>query len=169
MRFVKNYDTPSAATLTDDLHFVCGVDFSGPIGHFAGVSAALLRAEVPQAQGPLLLTALAHLLLRQQPIVLQPLDFRAGVPAGHALEPDGAADGTGDHPLPHLGGMSEARTCCGETWRRLMLQLDEAPMFQFVVVLIRRCHTRACSPNLLQITNPRTLNWFPGKLPTETH
>lgn len=107
-------------TLTDDLHFVRGVDFSGPIGDFAGVSAALLGAEVPQAQGPLLLAALAHLLLRQEPVVLQPLDFRPGVPAGHALEPDGAADGTGDHPLPHLGGMSEARTYCGETRKRFM-------------------------------------------------
>lgn len=106
---------PNEGILTDDLHLVRGVDFSGPIGDFAGIPAALLGAEVPQAQGPLLLTALAHLLLRQQPVVLQPLDFWTGVPAGHALESDRAADGTGDHPLPHFGWMGEARTNCGVT------------------------------------------------------
>lgn len=140
---------PSGGTLTDDLHFVRGVDLPGPVGDPAGVSAALLRAEVPQAQGPLLLTALAHFLLGEESVVLQPLDFRLGVSAGHALEPDGAADGTGDDPPPHLGRMSEARTDCGKTSRRLMFKC----WLKSNVSVLSSFEHFGVEPNLDQISN----------------
>lgn len=68
----------------------------------------MLRHQVLQAQRPLLLATLAHLLLRQRPVVLQPHDVRPRVSTGCALEPHRAADGTSDHSLPHLSGLGEA-------------------------------------------------------------
>lgn len=73
--------------LTDDFHFVCGVDLSSPVGDVAGVLPAVLRGQILQTQGPLLLTALAHLLRGQRLVVLQPHDVRTRVPAGRALQP----------------------------------------------------------------------------------
>ena len=89
----------------------------------AGVLPAVLRAQVPQAQGPLLPASLsfssflcASLLLRrallrlQGAVVLEPDDVRAGLAAGRALEAHGAAHGPRDHALPHLSRLGEAGT-----------------------------------------------------------
>lgn len=103
---------PLCGILTYDLNFIRGVDFPGPIGDPAGVSAAVLRRQVPQAQGPLLLPALADLLLRQRPVVLQPHDVRSRISAGHAFEPHRAANRTSYHPFSHLSGLGEAGTHC---------------------------------------------------------
>lgn len=94
--------------LTYDLDVIGGVDLPSWIGHPAGVFAALLRRQVPQSQGPLLLAALTHLLLRQEPVVLQPDDLRPRVPAGHALEPHRAADRALYPPFSHFGWVGEA-------------------------------------------------------------
>lgn len=96
--------------LTYNLNFVRGVDFPRSIEDPAGVSAALLGRQVPQTQGPLLLTALADLLLCEQPVVLQPRDFWSRISTGHAFEPHRAADGTSYHSLPHLSRLSKAGT-----------------------------------------------------------
>ncbi len=101
---------PLCGILTYDLNFIRGVDFPRPIGDPAGVSAALLWRQVPQAQSPLLLTALADLLLRQRPVVLQPHDVWSRVSTGHAFEPHRAADRTSYHPFSHLSGLGEAGT-----------------------------------------------------------
>lgn len=47
--------------LTDDFHFIGGVDLPGAVGHVTGVFAAVFRREVLQAESPLLLAALTHL------------------------------------------------------------------------------------------------------------
>lgn len=78
---------PLCGILTYYIDLIRRVDFPRPIGDPAGVSAALLRRQVPQTQSPLLLTALADLLLRQRPVVLQPHDVRSRISTGHALEP----------------------------------------------------------------------------------
>ena len=96
--------------LTYDLNFIRGVDFPCPIGDPAGVSAAVLWHQVLKTQSPLLLTALADLLLRQRPVVLQPHNVRSGISTGHALEPNGAANRTSYHPFSHLSGLGEAGT-----------------------------------------------------------
>ena len=101
---------PLCGILTYDLDFIRGVDFPGPVGHPAGVSAVVLWRQVLQTQSPLLLAALADLLLRQRPVVLQPHNVRPRISAGRALEPHRAADGTSYHPFSHLGGLGEAGT-----------------------------------------------------------
>lgn len=53
----------------------------------ASVFAAVLRREVFQAQRPFLLAALAHLLGRERPAVLQPHDIRSRVSTRRALQP----------------------------------------------------------------------------------
>lgn len=107
--------------LTYDLDVIGGVDLPSLIGHPAGVFATLLRRQVPQSQRPLLLTAFANLLRRQQPVVLQPDDLRPRVPTGHALEPHRAADGALYPPFPHLGRVGEARAnLMGKRTRRLV-------------------------------------------------
>lgn len=73
--------------LTDDFHFVCGVDLSSPVGNVAGILPAVLRGQVLQTQSPLLLTALAHLPRGQRLAVLHPHDIWTRVPASHALQP----------------------------------------------------------------------------------
>lgn len=104
--------------LTYDLNFIGGVDFPRPIGDPAGVFAALLWLQVPQAQRPLFLTALADLPLCQEPVILQPHDFRARISAGHAFEAHRASDGTSYHPFSHLSRMGEARTNLRGTKRK---------------------------------------------------
>lgn len=95
--------------LTDHFDFVGRVDLAGPVEDAAGVLPAVFRRQVLQAQGPLLLATLTYLLRRQRLAVLQPGDVRPRVPAGGALEADGAAHRPGDHPLAHLGGLGEPR------------------------------------------------------------
>lgn len=109
---------PLGGILTYDLNFIRGVDLPRPIGDPAGVSAALIWRQVPQTQSPLLLTALADLLLRQRPVVLQPNDVRPRISTGHAFEPHRAADGTRYHPFSHLSGLGEAGTHFGEEKRK---------------------------------------------------
>lgn len=77
---------PLCGTLTYDFHFIRGVDFPRAIGDSAGVSAAVLWRQVLQAQSPLLLTALADLLLRERPVVLQPHDVWSRISTGRAFE-----------------------------------------------------------------------------------
>lgn len=101
---------PLSGILTYDLNFICGIDFPRPVGDPAGVSAALFWRKVPQTQSPLLLTALADLLLGQEPVVLQPHYFRPRISTGHAFESHRAADGTCYHPFSHLGRLGEAGT-----------------------------------------------------------
>lgn len=81
------YSSALCGILTYDLNFVRGVDLPGTIGDPAGVFAAVLWHQILQTQSPLLLTALADLLLRQRPVVLQPHDVRSRVSTGCALEP----------------------------------------------------------------------------------
>lgn len=101
--------------LTYDFHLVGGVDFSGRIGHVAGVLPAVLWCQVLQTQRPPLL--LAATLVRQRAAVFQPDDVRPRVPAGSALEPHRAALRPSDDALPHLGRLGEARSHCKRTER----------------------------------------------------
>lgn len=100
--------------LTYDLHFVGGVDLSGLVGDSAGVPAAVLRGQVPQAQSPLLLAPLANLALRQGPVVLQPHKVWPRVTAGCTLQPHRAPHWAGNHPFPHFSRLCEAGTHFGK-------------------------------------------------------
>lgn len=74
------------SSLTDDFHFVGGIDLPCPIGHMARVLATVLWGEVLQAECPFLLTAFADLLRSQRFAVLQPHNFWPWVPICGALE-----------------------------------------------------------------------------------
>lgn len=100
------------AALTDYFNFVCCVDFSNFVKHSAGVFPTVLWLQVLQVQRPLLLLVLPNLLGREGLIVLQPRDVGPWVPAGHALQADGAADRTGDHSPSHLGRLCEPGLGC---------------------------------------------------------
>lgn len=94
--------------LTDDFHFIGGVDLPSAVGHVTGVFAAVFRREVLQAESPLLLAALTHLSGRQRPAVLQPDDVGSGVPARGALQPYWAPHRTCNHALSHFCWLREA-------------------------------------------------------------
>lgn len=101
---------PLCRILTYDLNFIRSINLSGPIEDPAGVSAAVLWRQVPEAERPLLLTALADLLLRQRRVVLQPHDIRLRISTGEALESHRTAHGTSYDPFSHLSGLGEAGT-----------------------------------------------------------
>lgn len=96
--------------LTDDFHFISGVDLTSTVGHVTRVFATVFRHKVLQAESPFLLPALAHLLSRQRPAVLQPDNVRSGVAACGAFKPYWAPHRPGNHALSHFGRLCEART-----------------------------------------------------------
>lgn len=103
---------PARPALTDHVHLVGGIDGACAVGHATRVLAAVLWAQVLQAQRPLLLPVLAGLWACQGLVILHPHDVRSRVPTGHALETHRTAHGPCDHPAPHLGGLREAGPCC---------------------------------------------------------
>lgn len=103
---------PTEAALTDYFNFVRCIDFSNFVKHSAGVFPTILWLQVLQVQRPLLLLVLPNLLGCQGFVVLQPHDVRPWVPTGHALQADGAADRTGNHPPSHLGRLCEPGPGC---------------------------------------------------------
>lgn len=114
VKCIYDSDLCDSLILTYDLHFVGGVDLSGLVGDSAGVPAAVLRGQVPQAQGPLLLAPLAHLTLCQWSVVLQPHNVWPRVTAGRTLQPHRTPDGPGDHTLPHFSRLGETGTNFGK-------------------------------------------------------
>lgn len=100
------------AALTDHFNFVSCIDFPNFVKHSAGVFPAILWLQILQVQCPLLLLVLPNLVGHEGLIVLQPRDVGPWVAAGHTLQADGAADGTGDHSASHLGRLREPGLGC---------------------------------------------------------
>lgn len=78
----------------------------------AGVLPAVLRRQVLQTQGPLLLLAGSTVFVHQRPTVLQPDDVGPRVAARCALQTHRAAHRASDDALPHLCRLGETWTYC---------------------------------------------------------
>lgn len=153
--------TPEAA-LTDYFNFVCCIDFSNFVKHPAGVFPTVLWLQVLQVQRPLLLLVLPNLLGREGLIVLQPHDVRPRVPAGHALQADGAADGTGDHSPSHLGRLREPGPGCKRHEKWTVVSKGRAKKGYYCQVLWPNLLERHLAAPYIPVYHSRiSSDWFP--------